>query len=187
VEVLNLAMLAAAGWYGYLEVFVPTWNPYEPAFRAIGTAVLGRCTAELHAAPYRGEVWYQVRFEPVACWNDAKRAWLVVGGAERLQLSGSRNRFRASTLAADARGLSAGAIVLEIEYWDATRETAEFAALSNDRSASTAGSEDDLGAPNANVAADPASPASGRSDHTARQRRAGRTAWTRSSSCTCTS
>jgi hypothetical protein len=136
---LNLAVLAATGWYGYLEVFVPTWNPYEPAFRAIGTAVLGRCTAHLHAAPYRGEAWYQVRLEPVTCWNDAKRAWLVVGGTDRLQLSGGRYRFRASTLDADARIPSAAAIVLEIEYWDATRETAAFAGPANDRLSSVAG------------------------------------------------
>jgi hypothetical protein len=129
---LNLAVLAAAGWYGYLEVFVPTWNPYEPAFRAIGTAVLGRCTAQPDAAaPYDGEVWYQVRFQPVACWDHAKRAWLVVGGAERLQLSGSRYHFRTSTRDRDTRALAAAAIVLEIECWDATRETAEFAASRN--------------------------------------------------------
>jgi hypothetical protein len=123
---LNLAVLAAAGWYGYLDIFVPAWHPYEPAFRPIGTAVLGRCTAELQAVPYRGEIWYQVRVEPVGCWNDAKRAWLLVGGRERHQLSGSRHRFRASTLDGDPRALSAAAIVLEIEYWDATRGAAQF-------------------------------------------------------------
>lgn len=117
---LNLAVRVAAGWYGYLDVFVPDSNPYEPAFRTVATVTLAGCTLELQRGKHRDRVWYQIRLEPRSCWNETTRAWLVLGAEQPVFLSGGRHRFRVHI----AHEVEAGApVALEIERWDSTRET----------------------------------------------------------------
>lgn len=111
-----------ACWYAYLDLFVPSWDPYEPSFRTIGSAKVGHCAAELQSARHERGAWYQVRLEPTSCWNDARRAWLVVG-EESVPLSGGKHRFRAQPRRQDSSIL---AVTLEIERWDSTRETTVF-------------------------------------------------------------
>jgi hypothetical protein len=115
---LNLAVVAAAGWYGYLDV-VTDWNPYQPAFHPIGAVTFSGCSAVFQSGTHRGRMSYQLRFDATSCWMEVRRAWLVAG-AERVPFSGSRHRYR-TTLTGTEQHLP---LMVEIERWDSTRESA---------------------------------------------------------------
>jgi hypothetical protein len=120
---LNVVVVVVAGWYGYLDVVVADWNPYEPAFHTSAAVQLSACSAELQAATHQRRTSYQLRFESMACWANVKRAWLVAGAEERLPFSGGRHRFRAA-LSRHDQHTSTLPLTVEVERWDSTRETA---------------------------------------------------------------